>query len=154
MWFLLLFCQKLHFFLFKINYFLYVRSYEFTKHLIQYLPLYISCLLFKLLNEGIVDIEKPDRICSLTFVVDEFSWWVLHSSIFYFIHQSIIYWRPALKVNGALSDLWYWLNCNISVSSKGMIVLQKSLFSRTFLRESSLFFVLKEWRQFRQKESP
>ena len=25
------------------------------------------------LNEDIVDIEKPDGICSLTFVIDEFS---------------------------------------------------------------------------------
>ena len=35
-----------------------------------------------LLNEDIVDIEKPDRICSLTFVIEEFSGLFLHPSIF------------------------------------------------------------------------
>ena len=36
------------------------------------LPLYISCLFSMLLKEDIVDIEKPDGICSLTFDADEF----------------------------------------------------------------------------------
>ena len=53
-------------------------------------------------------------------------------------------------MKGALSDFWYWLNSNISVSSEGLIILQKSSFSHTFLCDASLFFVLKEWRQFRQ----
>ena len=35
-----------------------------------------------LLNEDILDIEKPNGICSLTLVVDEFSGLFLHSSIF------------------------------------------------------------------------
>ena len=39
---------------------------------IQSLPLYTLCLFSILLNEDIVDIEKPDGICSLTFAVDEF----------------------------------------------------------------------------------
>ena len=43
-----------------------------------------------LLNEDIVDIEKPDGICSLNIVVDEFSGLFLHKSIF-FIKNS----RPA-----------------------------------------------------------
>ena len=34
--------------------------------------LYTSCLFSMLLNEDIEDNEKPDEICSLTFVVDEF----------------------------------------------------------------------------------
>ena len=38
------------------------------------LPLYTSCLFSMLLNDDIVDIEKPDGICSLTFVVNEFLW--------------------------------------------------------------------------------
>ena len=42
--------------------------------LIQSLPLYTSCLLSMLLNEDIVDTDKPEGICLLTFVVDEFSW--------------------------------------------------------------------------------
>ena len=41
--------------------------------LIQSLPLYTSCLLSMLLNEDIVDTDKPEGICLLTFVVDEFS---------------------------------------------------------------------------------
>ena len=43
-----------------------------------------------LLNEDIVDIEKPDGICLLEFVVDEFSELFLHPSIF-----SIIYSKSA-----------------------------------------------------------
>ena len=34
------------------------------------------------LSEDIVDIEKPNGICPLTFVVDEFSGLFLHPSIF------------------------------------------------------------------------
>ena len=37
-------------------------------------------------NEDTVDIEKPDRICRLTFAVDEFSGLFLKSSIFSIIH--------------------------------------------------------------------
>ena len=40
----------------------------------QSLPLYR--------NDAIVDIEKPGRICSLIYVVDNFSGLVLHTSIF------------------------------------------------------------------------
>ena len=36
-----------------------------------------------LLYEDFVDIEKPDGICSLTFVVDEFLGLFLHPSIFF-----------------------------------------------------------------------
>ena len=36
----------------------------------QSLPLFTSCLFSMFLNEDIVDIEKPDEICSLTFIVD------------------------------------------------------------------------------------
>ena len=43
-----------------------------------------------LLNEDIVDIEKPSGICSCTFVVDEFSGLLLHPSI-----VSIMNSRPA-----------------------------------------------------------
>ena len=35
-----------------------------------------------LLNDDIVDIEKPDGICSPTFVVDEFSLLFFHPSVF------------------------------------------------------------------------
>ena len=53
---------------------------------IQSLPLYTSCLFSMLLNEDIVQIEKPDEICPLTFVADEFSGLFLHPSIFSIIH--------------------------------------------------------------------
>ena len=36
------------------------------------LPLYTSCQFSMLLNDDIVDIEKPNGICLATFVVDEF----------------------------------------------------------------------------------
>ena len=39
-----------------------------------------------LLNEDIVDLEKPDGICSLTFAVDEFSGLFFHPSILSIIH--------------------------------------------------------------------
>ena len=48
--------------------------------------MYTSYLFSVLLNEDIVNIEKPDGICSLTFVVDEFSGLFLHPSIFSIIH--------------------------------------------------------------------
>ena len=40
-----------------------------------------------LLNDDIVEIEKPDGICLLNFVVDEFSGIFLHPSIFSIIHS-------------------------------------------------------------------
>ena len=46
------------------------------------LPLHTSCLFSILLNGDIVDIEKPDAICSLIYVADELSGLLLHSSIF------------------------------------------------------------------------
>ena len=48
-------------------------------------------------NTDIADIENPNGICSLTFVVDEFSRLFLHPSIF-----SIIRSRSASIINGAL----------------------------------------------------
>ena len=48
-------------------------------------------------NDNTVDTEKPDEICWLTFVVDEFSGLFLHPSIF-----SIIRSRSASIINGAL----------------------------------------------------
>ena len=43
-----------------------------------------------LLNEDIANIEKPDGVCLLAFVLDEFSGLFLHPSIF-----SITYSRSA-----------------------------------------------------------
>ena len=98
-----------------------------------------------LLNEDILDIEKPDGICWLTFAVEEFSGLFLHPSIFSIIHS-----RSAWIINGAVSDFCYWSNSNILLSSEAIMTLQKSLFSRTFLCDSSFFSVANERRQFRQ----
>ena len=38
-------------------------------------------------NVDIVDIEKSDGICSLIFIVDEFSGLFLHQSIYSIIHS-------------------------------------------------------------------
>ena len=53
----------------------------------QSLPLYTSWFFLMLLNKDIVDIEKPDGICSLTYVADEFSGLFLHPSEFSIIHS-------------------------------------------------------------------
>ena len=52
-----------------------------------------------LLNDDFVDIEKPDGICSLTFIVDKFSELFLHLSIFS-TEQNL-----HKKIKGALSDI-------------------------------------------------
>ena len=98
-----------------------------------------------ILNNDIVEFEKNDGISFPTFVVNEFSGLFLHPSIYSIKHS-----RSAQIINGALSDFSYWLNPNILVSSKDIIILQKSLLSHTLLWYSSLLFVLKEWRQFSQ----
>ena len=56
------------------------------------LLLYVSCLFSMLLKSYIVDIEKPDGICSLSFDVDEFSGLFLHPSIFSIMHSSDCNW--------------------------------------------------------------
>ena len=53
---------------------------------IQYLPLYTSFFFSMVLNEDIVDIEKPDGICSLTSVVNEFSGLFLYPPNLSIIH--------------------------------------------------------------------
>ena len=48
------------------------RSLENSQNFfMQSLPLYTSCLFSMLLNEDILEIEKPDGIFSFTFVVDK-----------------------------------------------------------------------------------
>ena len=53
----------------------------------QSLPLYTSCLCSMLLNYNVVDIEKPDGICSLTFVGDEFPGLFLHHTVLSIKHS-------------------------------------------------------------------
>ena len=73
------------FFCFKINYFLSVKDSQ--NIFIKCSPVNISCLFSMLLNEDIVDIKRLEGICSLTFVVDEFSELFLYPSIFFIIHS-------------------------------------------------------------------
>ena len=56
----------------------------------QCLPLHTSWLFSMLLNEDIVDSEKPDGICLIAFVVDDFSGLFLHSSFFSIIHAGSV----------------------------------------------------------------
>ena len=49
----------------------------------QFLPLYTSCLFSKFLNDDIVDIEKLDGICFLTFAMMNFQ-------DYFYIHQSFL----------------------------------------------------------------
>ena len=74
-----------NFFLFSV--FIVCALKDSQNFFMQYLHLYISCLCLMLLNDDIVDIEKRDGICSLTFVVDEFLVLFLHPSIFSIIHS-------------------------------------------------------------------
>ena len=53
----------------------------------QYLLLYTSSLFSMVINEDVFEIENPDGICLLTFVVDEFLGLLLHPSIFPVIHS-------------------------------------------------------------------
>ena len=52
-----------------------------------------------------------------------------------------------------LSDFTYWLNSNIVSLSDGITILQKPIFLHTFSWDLSLFFILKEWRQFKHQKS-
>ena len=87
----------------------------------QSLCLYTSWLGSMSLNHDSVDMEKHDGTRSLTFVVDDVSGLVLHSSIF-----SIKDSKSAYVSHGGFSDISYWLNSNILVSSEDNTTLQKS----------------------------
>ena len=75
---------------------------------------------------------------------------------FRIISTSIYFFNQRFKIcinnrwDDVLSDFQYWLNINVLVSSEGITTLQKSLFSHIFFWDSSLFFVLTEWRQFKE----
>ena len=68
------------FFLFNII-FIACSLKDLQNFFIQSLPLYTSSLFSMLLNEDVVDIEKPGGTCLLTFAIDEFSGLFLHPSI-------------------------------------------------------------------------
>ena len=85
--FLLLFVNNFIFFVLKFIIFIACSLKNSQNVFIQSLPLYISWLFSMLLNKDIVDIGKLAGICSLTFVVDEFSGLLWHLPIFYMIHS-------------------------------------------------------------------
>ena len=75
------------FFLLKLIIFIMCYLKDLKNLFMQFLPLHTSYLFSMLLNDDIVDTEKPDVICSPTFVVDEFSGLILHPSIFPIKHS-------------------------------------------------------------------
>ena len=79
-------------FLFFLNLIIFIACSlkDSQNYFMQSLPVYTSCLFSMLLNDDIVDFEKPDGICSSTFVANEFWELFLHPSFF-----SIKYSRPA-----------------------------------------------------------
>ena len=79
-----------------------------------------------LLNDDIEDIEKADGISLLTFVVDNFSELVLHSSFFYqrfkiCINNKWCFIKFVVLINCGIS--------NILVFSEGIATLEKYLYS-------------------------
>ena len=55
------------FFILKLNIFPACTLKNLQNFFMKSLPLHTSCLYFMLLNEDILDTEKPDGICSLTY---------------------------------------------------------------------------------------
>ena len=83
--------------------------------------------------------EKLNGTSSPTFAVDDFSRLFLHPFIF-----SIKDSRSVKIIKAVLSDLWYWLNSKILVSSEVLQHHKNLVFlSDNFLCESSLFLTLK-----------
>ena len=84
------------------------------------------------LNDDIVEIEKPDAICSRTIVVDEFSGIFLHPSVFSIFFINIFYQIFKICINNhapCFIRILIFINSNVLVSSEGIfILLQKSLF--------------------------
>ena len=76
------FVNNFIFFLLNLIFFIAYSLKDSKNFFMQSLSLYKSCLFSISLNGDIADIEKPDGICSLSFVLDDFSGLSLHSSIF------------------------------------------------------------------------
>ena len=101
-WFLLLFVNKVIFFFLKFTIFIACSIKDSQNVFTLFLLLYTSWLFSMILNDDIVDIEKPDETHSPTFIVNEFSGLFLEPSIFPIKHS-----RSEKITNGALSDVWY-----------------------------------------------
>ena len=74
------------YFCFKLIIFIACFLKDSQNFFIQPLRLHTSYLISMLLNDDIVGTEKFNGICSLTFVVDQFSGLFLHPSVFSIIH--------------------------------------------------------------------
>ena len=130
------------FFYFKINYFHWV-FYCFSQNFFMHcLLLYISCLSYH---------TSKGRYCrhwKTWWNMLTYFWCRLDSELFLHLSVfSIIHSRSAWIINHALSYFSYWLNSDFLVSLEGIMMLQKSLFSHTFLCNWTFSFVVKEWRQ-------
>ena len=82
----------------------------------QYLSLYIVCLFSTPSNVHIVSIEYTQGICSPTFLAYDFT------NLFYIfhLHPPLLLIKDSKSgkiIHGTLSNFWYWLNCNILMSS-------------------------------------
>ena len=88
--FILICCSFLNNFIFSFKLIIYIACYlnHSQTFYMQSLHLYTSRLFSMLLNDDIVDIGKPDEICSHASVVDEFPRLSLHSSVFSIKHSS------------------------------------------------------------------
>ena len=76
----------------------FIKSFTISKLFIQSLPLYTSRLFTISSNAHTEDIEKPHRICSPCFFVDNFSGLFLH--LLYFFNQ-------IFKIGICISKKWY-----------------------------------------------
>ena len=83
------FVNNFIFFFLKLITFIVCSFKNSQNFFIQSLSMCTSCLFSMLLNEDIAEIEKPDGICLLTFVADEFSGLFLHPSIFLLYIQDL-----------------------------------------------------------------
>ena len=106
-------------------------------------PLYTSCLFYIPSNVHNVDSEYLQVICLPTFVLDNFS--ELHQSIFF---------NQRIKI--CLNSRWCLIRFPVLIEL-GYISFFRSICSTPiiflfiyFLCDSSLFVVLKKWRQFKR----
>ena len=91
----------------------------------QSLPQYALWLFSMSLNDDIVEIEKPDAICSRTIVVDEFSGIFLHPSVFSIFFINIFYQIFKICINNhapCFIRILIFINSNVLVSSEGIFI--------------------------------
>ena len=116
-WFLCSFFNNFISFFLKLIIFLACFLKDEQNLFIQPLLLYILCIVSIIRNEDNVEIKKPDEICLLTFVVDEFSELFLHQSIFFYFFVLLCrsffissWFNATVKHIESICYLFYWLN--------------------------------------------